>query len=60
MLFSTYDPLKSKIITDNSTDNKLAEQLNQINFLGCRLSHLGETDLQHKLARFNQMSGAIL
>lgn len=39
-------------------DNKVVQQVNYLNFLGCvDLSCLGDIDLQNILARFNQLNG---
>lgn len=40
-------------------EDKVVEQVNEYNFLGCRLSYLGEIDVKHKLARFNHTDGTL-
>jgi hypothetical protein len=48
MAFSGKDPVRSKICINN----KMLEQINTFNYLGCTLSYEGEKDMPSKLSKF--------
>jgi hypothetical protein len=55
MAFRGRDPIRSKIVINN----KIVEQVNKFNYLGCLLSYETEKDITSKLAKFLQITGII-
>lgn len=56
MVFVGCEQVRLKILIDN---NRMVLQANKFYFLGCRRGGW-ETDLRHKLVRFNQTNGTSL
>jgi hypothetical protein len=55
MTFRERDPIRSKIVINN----KIIEQINTFNYLGCSLSYEREKDVTTKVSKFLQITGII-
>jgi hypothetical protein len=55
MAFLGKDPVRSKICVNN----KMLEQVNTFNYLGCTLSYEGEKDIPSKISKFVKTIGVI-
>jgi hypothetical protein len=55
MAFRGRDHIRSKIVTNN----KITEQVNTFNYLGCTLSYEQEKDATKKLSKFLKITGII-
>jgi hypothetical protein len=55
MAFLDKDPVRSKICINN----KMLEQVNTFNYLGCTLSYEGEKDMPSKISKFVKTIGII-
>jgi hypothetical protein len=55
MTFRGRDPIRSKIVINN----KIIEQVNTFNYLGCLLSYETEKDITSKFSKFLQITGII-
>jgi hypothetical protein len=55
MAFIGQEPIRSKI----TINDKIFEQVNEFNYLGCQISYKGERDVKNKISKFLQVTGTI-
>jgi hypothetical protein len=55
MAFLEQQPVRSKIVIEN----KILEQVNMFNYLGCHVSYEVEKDIQDKITKFLKILGSL-